>query len=299
MRTIRRLASASAPPALTCKARFRCRQGLIGAIGLLALVSCGAGALAQQPLGLPIPSATVPPRIVPPQVIGPRVPEPPATIFLADQRGFLGTIAISTGALRRIGELSAGPGKPRLLMTDIAFCPGGALYGITDTQFHRINPATARTTLIGSHGVRGLNALVCNARGELLAHSFLGTRLHFLDKATGRSIRSVATGSFKSAGDLAYHKFKRDIEVGLFLTSLDEKLVKLNKVTGVPISRKLHGIANMFGLVSTGIGRLYGFADTVAYKLDQNGPSTMLWDFTRSGVLQGINGAAYNGNFQS
>jgi hypothetical protein len=283
-------------PALAAKARSR-RQGLVGTIrvgtiGLLGLVSCGAGALAQ-PAGPPAASAMVPPR-----VIGPRATEPPATIFLADQRGFLGTIEISTGALRRIGELSAGPGTPRLSMTDIAFCPGGVLYGITLTQLHQIDPRTSRTIVIGNHDVPGLNALVCNARGELLAHSFLGTKLHFLDKATGRSVRSVATGGFKSAGDLAYHKFKLDIEAGLFLTSLDEKLVKLSKTTGKPISRKLHGIANMFGLVSTGTGRLYGFADTVAYKLDQNGRSTVLWDFTRSGVLQGINGAAYNGNFQ-
>ena len=65
------------------------------------------------------------------------------------------------------------------------------------------------------------------------------------------------------------------------------------------MSSKPHNIANLFGLVSTGVDRLYGFADTKAYKLDRNGGRITLRDFTRSGVLQGINGAAYNGNFQS
>jgi hypothetical protein len=269
----------------------------------VALLACGASALAQQTPGPSVPAVDAPPGIVPPQVSRPRARaparEPNATIFLADQRGNLGTIQIGTGALHRIGELSVHPGGSRVLMTDIAFCPGGVLYGITPSQLHRIDPRTARTTLIGRHYVPGLNALVCNARGELLAHSYRRATLHFLDKATGRSIRSVATGRFTSAGDLAYHKFTAGAAVGLFLSSLDRHLVRLNKATGAPISHKRHGIVNLFGLVSTGTGRLYGFADSVAYKLDQQGRATVLWDFTRSGVLRGIYGAAYNGNFQS
>ena len=100
-------------------------------------------------------------------------------------------------------------------------------------------------------------------------------------------------GSFRSAGDLAYH------EGNLFLSSTNRQLVKLNKITGAPISSKLHNIANLFGLVSTGTNRLYGFADTQAYLLNEDtGGKTPLFQFAGRGLAQ-IYGAAFNGNFQS
>jgi hypothetical protein len=100
------------------------------------------------------------------------------------------------------------------------------------------------------------------------------------------------TGSFRSAGDLTYH------ETGLFLSSKDKKLVKLNKATGAVLSSKTHGITDLFGLVSTGTNKLYGFAATSAYKLNEDtGGKTLLFNFAGKG-LQQIYGAACNGNFQ-
>jgi hypothetical protein len=53
-----------------------------------------------------------------------------------------------------------------------------------------------------------------------------------------------------SAGDLSFH------ENSLFLTSVDKKLMNINKSNGAPISSKLHNITDLFGLVSTGTDKL-------------------------------------------
>lgn len=215
--------------------------------------------------------------------------------YLADRVGVLGTLDLGNGAVRVTGIMRPNPRAGRVVMTDIAFCPGGSLYGITFTTLYRINPATAQTTLIGGFGARGLNlnALVCNAAGQLLAYANSSSRLFRLNRTTGVATLAGQGGSFRSAGDLAYH------EGSLYLASTNRQLVKLNKITGAPISSKVHNIANLFGLVSTGTNRLYGFAATQAYLLNEDtGGKTLLFQLGGTG-LSSIYGAAYNGNFQS
>lgn len=256
------------------------------------LVASAIAALAGMPLAQAQQVGTVPNATVAPAEVPSAAPNAKAAaaasgpkVYLADRIGKLGTLDLGNGAVKVIGSM----GTP---MTDIAFCPNGTLYAITFTKLYRVNASTAKATLVGSHGASGLNALVCNSANQLLAHSDTQTRLYRLNGSNARATLIGSTGSFKSAGDLSYH------EGALFLTSKDKKLVKLNKTTGAVLSSKTHGITDLFGLVSTGTNKLYGFAGTKAYKLNEdNGGKTQLFSFAGKG-LQQIYGAAYKGNFQ-
>lgn len=233
-----------------------------------------------------VPEAAVPPAVVPSgSTTAAAAAASGPVVYLADRTGKLGTLDLGSRAVKVIGSMGTA-------MTDIAFCKNGTLYAITFTRLYRINASTAKATLIGSHGVSGLNALVCNAANQLFAHSDTIAKLYRLNAGNATATIVGNTGSFKSAGDLSFH------EGALFLTSKDKKLVKLNKATGAVLSSKTHGITDLFGLVSTGTDKLYGFAATNAYKLNEdNGAKTLLFSFSGKG-LQQIYGAAFNGNFQ-
>lgn len=218
-------------------------------------------------------------------------------IWVADAVGRLGTVNIGSGAVSIKGFMKNG--ARTVVMTDIAFCPGGALYGITfgsDRRLYRITTTTnPRATPIGSHGQTGLNALVCNRTRQLFAHSFNVARLFKLNKATGAATVVGSSGSTRSDGDLAFH------EGGLFLTTTTNGLAKLNAANGAVISTKAHGINDMFGLVSTATNRLYGVAGTKVYLFAENaaGPTgavSLARDFTGRGLGPTF-GAAFNGNF--
>jgi outer membrane protein assembly factor BamB len=212
-------------------------------------------------------------------------------VYLADQTGKLGTLDLGNGAVHVIGSMGH-------VMTDIAFCPGGTRYAIDFTRLFRINPANAsRTAIGGGFGNLGMNALVCDASGQLFAHNFRTSRLFKINKASGAATVVGATGAFKSDGDLAFH------EGGLFLTTEANKLVKLNKATAAVISSKPYAINDMYGLISTGRDKLYGFSETRAYRFTENaqgptGGKVLLFNFAGRG-LQATNGAAFNGNFQN
>ena len=185
-------------------------------------------------------------------------------VFPAERTGKLETFDLGNGTVKVIGPIRLGSSISNVVMTDIDFCPGGTLYGITFDRLYRISTTTAKATLIGLHRVSGLNALVCNAQGRRLASSVTLGRLYRLSTSTATASLLGCTGSFRSPGDLAYH------ESGLYLTSVDKKLVKLNKTNGSPLSSKTHNIVDLFGLASTGTNKLYGFAGTKAYKLNED-----------------------------
>lgn len=270
------------------------RQGLALLISGWVVLGATSYGWAQQPGGAtagPVPPATL--RPVPPQ---PEAPSGPV-IWVADVLGRLGTVNLGSGAVSVKGFMKNG--SRTVVMTDIAFCPGGALYGITfgsDRRLYRITTTTnPRATPIGSHGQSGLNALVCDAAGQLFAHSFNTARLFKVNKSTGATTVVGSTGSVRSAGDLAFH------EGGLFLTNTTKGLTKLNARSGAVLSTRLHNVRDMFGLVSTATNRLYGVAGTKIYLFAENaaGPTgavSVARDFTGRG-LGATFGAAFNGNF--
>ena len=263
------------------------RRIVVGALSLLILSSWG---LRAQETGVPAggSGAVADGRLAPATVDGAaRVAGP--VVFLADNTGRLGRLDLGTRAVTVIGRMAA-------VMNDIAFCPGGALFGISAQSLYRINTATAAIIRIGSYGRPALNSLVCNSAGSLFAGAFTQTKLYRLNRLNGA--KTALSGiAAQSAGDLVFHETK------LFLSTRQKELANLNKVTGAVITRKPHGIVDLFGLVSTGVDKLYGFAFTKAYRFVENadgptGQSVLLFDFANKGLTK-IFGASFNGNFQS
>jgi len=267
------------------------RLGLLGC--MLASFGWTVPAAAQSSAAS---SAAIPLAIVPAPST-PRAPGP--KIFIADARGQLATVDSGNGAIAIRGFLKEG--ATTRVLDDIAFCPDGTLFGIrrnTPRALYAINPNSAPPALTsrGLHNITELNALVCNADGVLFAHTAAFTRLYRLNKANGSAVLVGNTGSEKSDGDLSFH------ENGLFLTTLDNQLAKLNKTSGAVLSVRLHNITDMFGLVSLGVNQLYGFAGTKMYLFTENaggptGATMVRFDFTGRGLVR-INGASFNGNFQ-
>jgi hypothetical protein len=259
---------------------------LAAALAGVALAALSAKAQQVNDLGVDasVPDATLAPASRLAAAAGPK-------IYLADRTGKLGTLELGTKAVKVVGNMG-------VVMTDIAFCPGGTLYAITFSRLYRVNATNATKAAVGNgFGSLELNALTCNASGQLFAHSNTQAKLYKLNRSTGKATVVGSTGSYRSDGDLALH------EGGLFLTSTNNRLVKLNKASGAVVSAKTYSLNDMFGLVSTGTDKLYGFAGTNAYRLLENatgptGGKTLLFGFSGKG-LQQIYGAAYNGNFQN
>ena len=265
-------------------------KALLTGAGLV--VALGSGAVSAQEAGGsagagPVPSATLAPATVPlagaAAVSGPKV-------YLADRTGQIGVLDMGTRQVTLKGNRGT-------VLTDIAFCPDGKLYGVTFTALYAVNTSNGTRTRIGSgFGNKSINSLVCNSAGQLFGGSDTQNKLFRINKGNGTATALSGT-STKSDGDLAHH------EGNLWLSDKSNRLAKLNKTTGAVLATKAHGINDLFGLVSFGTDRLHGFAGTKAYKFTEtsSGPTggkTLLFDFAGKG-LQQIYGAAYNGNFQN
>lgn len=206
-------------------------------------------------------------------------------VYLSDYGNRLGTVDLTTGAVKVIGNLGT-------FMTDLAFCPGNKLYAISFTKLYKVNLTTGRATAIGSHGVNGLNALTCDSAGKLLAYSYASSRLYTLNPTTGRGTAFGSSSGYMSDGDLVFH------EGHLYLSSTSRRLIQLNQANNTVQRTAYDGITNLYGLISLGTDKLWGFSGTRAFTLnDATGAPTLRFNFQGKG-LTAISGAAYNGNFQ-
>lgn len=172
-----------------------------------------------------------------------------------DSIGRLGTVDVATGAATVIGSMG-------VTMTDIAFSPTGALYGLTFTQLYAINATTAAVTLIGSHGVAGGNALVFGTDGTLYAAGFGTTSLFTLSPTTAATTNLGDMG-FTSGGDLAFNGGD------LYLADGSSSLVKVDLGTVSNTSLVgAFGVNSVFGLATGDDGALYAVADTNIYTVN-------------------------------
>jgi hypothetical protein len=251
---------------------------------------------AQSPLdGLtanpPAPATTT--QIEP---IDPSKPAGP-TVYVIDQTGTLATIDLSRKIVRIIGNTQT-------LLTDIAFAPDGTLYGVSFTQFFRVDRKTAQATFIGNLGANGINALVIDSNGTVFAAGTLSSTLYAVDVSTGVATAvGAAAGGYTSEGDLVFYNDQLLLAgTKSGSTTAPASLVVINRKTGAQHKAVAVGIGNLYGLASTGKNELYGFADTSVYKLNPKGGSLkarakQLFDVSGTGLGM-IYGAAYNGNFQ-
>ena len=192
-------------------------------------------------------------------------------LYIDDTDGVLGTVDVATGEAEVIGSTGVA-------LTDIAFAPDGTLYGISSTQFYRINPANARATLIGAHGIPGGNALVFSTDGTLYAAGDSSTFLYTVNAATGRATRFFDTG-FTSAGDLAFYGGE------LYLSTTSNELVYIAPEFAFSYAIGSIGFTNVLGLATGDNGVLYGVSGTQLLSVDpDSGQGTALLDYGGQGL---------------
>jgi hypothetical protein len=172
-----------------------------------------------------------------------------------DGSGRLATVDVVTGNVSLIGNMGA-------VMTDIAFDPTGALYGLTFSSLYSIDRNTAAITLIGNHSIPGGNALVFAADGTLYAAGNSSGSLYTINPATGAST-SLGNMGFASGGDLAFNGSD------FFLASSGGQLIRIdlgNLANSVAVGS--FGVPNVFGLATGDNGVLYGVAGTQIFSVN-------------------------------
>lgn len=203
-------------------------------------------------------------------------------LWVSDAAGRLGTVDVATGSVSVVGSMG-------VTMTDLAFDPSGNLYGISFTNLYQINATNAQTSLVGSLGLTGANALVFGTDGTLYAAADNTTDLYSVNTLTGAAT-SLGSAGFSSAGDLAFNGGN------LFLSSTTDELVKvgLNPVSGTAVGA--FGFS-VFGLgtelVNGGNGTLYGISGTRILTINTTtGAATALADYGGKGLGESF-GAAF------
>ncbi|MFO1128099.1 MAG: hypothetical protein U1E66_06680 [Rhodospirillales bacterium] len=208
-------------------------------------------------------------------------------VYLCDNTGRLGTFDLKTKKVTIIGSMGT-------VLTDIGFHPNGTLYGVTFSQFYKVNPTTAKLTKVGGGlgSVGGINALTFNKAGQVssqpqgFAASVNRSGIYLINPANGTiKLGYSVTPSQFSAGDFAFSG------THLYLSTSNRLLVDFNFANSTFTSHPV-SIVNLYGLVVPAQGQLIGFAGTKAYQINPNtGASSQFADFTNKGLSQ-IFGAA-------
>lgn len=194
-------------------------------------------------------------------------------LHIHDENGQLGTVDVATGDVVDIGDLG-------VQLTDIAFAPDGDLFGISVSTLFRVDPETAATTEVGTHGIAGANALVFDSDGRLFAAGVGGTELFEIDTATAES-QVIGDTGFESAGDLAFNGGS------LFLSSTQDTLVEIDVVSGEGLEVGAFGFSGVLGLATGGDGTLFGLSGTNVFSVDTaTGQGTQVVNFAGQGFSQ-------------
>jgi hypothetical protein len=200
-----------------------------------------------------------------------------------DASGNIGLVNIATGAVSSVH--SSG-----VVLTDIAFSPTGAFYGLDFSNLYGINTSTDVATLVGSlgGGISTANALVFSPSGTLYTAD--ASNLYTVNPLTGLATKVGPTG-FASGGDLAFVNGK------LYLATNSGQLVTLNTSTGAGTLVGSFGVANVFGLATPDNVNLYAVAGENLYTVNlTTGAATL--DVTWAGNSQGL-GTAFGEAFFS
>ena len=191
-------------------------------------------------------------------------------LWVGDSGGILGTVDVATGNVNVIGNMGT-------TMTDIAFSPGGQLFGVSFSTLYRIDKTNANATLVGALGT-SVNSLVFDATGTLFAAN---NALYTIDTTSGVAT-AVGNGgdAYSSSGDLAF------IAGNLYLSSTPgDSLLQLDKATGVGTLIGPIGFGNVFGLATDNNVDLYGTADTQVLSIDvTTGAGVALVDYSGQGL---------------
>jgi hypothetical protein len=215
------------------------------------------------------------------------------TVYIVDIFGNLATLDLSTKRLTIVGN----SGTP---ISDLAFAPDGTLYGITFTDFYKIDPETGAATLVGHTGASGLVGLRFDSRGRAFAASASQPTLYHINPSTGVATAIGSMAPFVAEGGLVFFNDHLLLSGTNVPDASKTFLVTLDLQTGAPLEAVRIGLRDLYGLASTGKHELYGFAHKNLYRLFPNRTSDrdqLLSNLARTGIGQ-IVGAAYDGNFQ-
>jgi streptogramin lyase len=214
------------------------------------------------------------------------------TDYIIDSQGNLYNVDPTTGISHLVGSTG------RVLL-DIAFSPGGTLYGTDGNGYlYKINPYTAVTTYaaemrLGNGNLVMANALEFGSDGALYAAG--QNFVYSIDPKTGAAQQILKLPSKdQSAGDLVV-----DGAGNLFLTTTSGKLLEVNLKTDAIEKVLATGIDDLYGLIENADGTFYGFSNSkdAVYHLDlADGTTQFVADLTCSkGGPNGVYGASVDG----
>jgi hypothetical protein len=198
------------------------------------------------------------------------------SLFVVDPVSNLYTLDPATASSRMVGPVGIAS------VTDIAF-HGPTLYGISFSQFLRLNPDTGHGTVIGSIGGNfSTNGLAVASDGIVYAATTSG-QLVKIDPATGAGSLVGNFGSgLTSSGDLAFDC--NDVLYGALNHAGSVALARIDRNTGG---------ATVIG--STGQGALYGLGFFCCHLYGANDAGQL---FTVNALTGGATAVGNNGLMQ-
>jgi hypothetical protein len=130
-------------------------------------------------------------------------------------------------------------------VTDIAF-HGPTLYGVTFSDFLRLNPDTGAGTIVGPTGFTDINGLDVASDGQIYAGT-LGGQLITINPVTGAGTVVGNFGSgLTSTGDLAFDS--NDVLFGALTSGSGGILARIDRTSGVATTIGPIGVNNVYGL---------------------------------------------------
>lgn len=167
-------------------------------------------------------------------------------LYVVDSSSWLYTIDPATASPHLVGAVGLSD------VTDIAF-HGPTLYGVSFSQFLRLNPDTGAGTVVGATGF-STNGLAVSSDGIVYAGA--AGQLIRINQVTGAG---TAVGSFggglSSEGDLAFDS--NDVLYGALTASAGAVLAVINRNTGAATVVGSMQAKNVYGLAFS-CCRLYG-----------------------------------------
>lgn len=221
-------------------------------------------------------------------------------VYVCDAIGRLATIDVDAKKVKVIGYMKLKGTTTRVVLTDIGFAPNGVLYGVSFTQFYRVNPSTGELTKIGTGlGRSGINALTFSkptktkpTQAVAASYKQAETGFYTINTTTGKATFTKPDGGFTSAGDFAWSGSHLYF-AATGSSAANSRLVDYNySLTPVTYTSHTVALTNLYGLAIVQPGVLIGFAGTKTYRIyPSTGATSLVLDFTNKGLTR-INGAA-------
>jgi outer membrane protein assembly factor BamB len=163
-------------------------------------------------------------------------------LYVVDPVSRLYTLDPATGSPNLVGPVGIAS------VTDIAF-HGPTLYGVSFSQFLRLNPDTGAGVVVGALGgsFSTTNGLAVASDGTIYAGTTAGQLIRINPVTGAGALVGNFGGGLTSSGDLAFDS--NDILYGALISGGTVVLARINRSTG---------LANTIG--PTGLGQMYGMA---------------------------------------